>query len=29
VTGLLARFDALSLATTGVVEDYAGAPVPI
>ena len=27
--GLLARFDALSLATTGVVEDYRGAPVPL
>ncbi|MGF1660594.1 MAG: SDR family NAD(P)-dependent oxidoreductase [Rubrimonas sp.] len=27
--GLLARFDALSLATTGVVEDYAGAPIPL
>jgi NAD(P)-dependent dehydrogenase (short-subunit alcohol dehydrogenase family) len=29
VKGLLARFDALSLATTGVVEDHAGAAVPI
>jgi NAD(P)-dependent dehydrogenase (short-subunit alcohol dehydrogenase family) len=29
VTGLLARFDALSLATTGAVEDYAGVPLPI
>jgi NAD(P)-dependent dehydrogenase (short-subunit alcohol dehydrogenase family) len=27
-SGLLARFDALSLATTGVVEDYKGAPIP-
>ncbi|MEO1601204.1 MAG: SDR family oxidoreductase [Pseudomonadota bacterium] len=26
--GLLARFDALSLETTGVVEDYRGEPVP-
>ena len=27
--GLLARFDALSLATTGVVEDYRGEPMPL
>ena len=26
--GLLARFDALSLGTTGVFEDYAGQPIP-
>lgn len=26
--GLLARFDALSLTTTGVFEDYEGAPIP-
>ena len=27
-SGLLSRFDALSADTTGVVEDYAGTPVP-
>ena len=28
VAGLLARFDALSLATTGVFEDFRGDPIP-
>lgn len=28
VAGLVARFDALSVATTGIYEDYAGVPIP-